>query len=416
METTERTAAQEWRQGWPLVLSCMLAVTWLTAPAASMSFFLEPLEREFHWGRADISLGLFIYSMLSIVLVPIAGALVDKYGTRTIAVPGLVLNGLAYAAFAMTTATLFHWWGGWVIYTVTQVLVGTYVWNGAVSAAFVKSRGLAIAVTMGGTAIGQFVTPFVARGLIDTYGWRHAFVTIGIGWAGLAAVVAIFLFHDPRARGQSALASETAAAPPAGGLTLREALRTPRFLRIALAMLLQGTMITGLNIHLIPLLGEAGSSPAQATAMAAMIGALAMLGQFVTGTLADRTQSTLLPVSCFVLPAIAYLLLLNGKGAPAMLWLGVLLAGYAMGAAINITTYMTTRYCGLAHFGKVYGIISMCMRIGAGLGPLIAGLIFDRLGGYDSYLMFGIAAALVAGLSVLRLGAYPRFDTPATQS
>jgi MFS family permease len=93
-----------------------------------------------------------------------------------------------------------------------------------------------------------------------------------------------------------------------------------------------------------------------------------------------------------------------------MQWAGVLLAGYASGAAINITTYLTTRYVGLAHFGKNYGVISSAMRLGAGLGPFIAGAIADRTGSYADYLMLGIACAIVAGLLVLGLGPYPDFD------
>jgi MFS family permease len=92
-----------------------------------------------------------------------------------------------------------------------------------------------------------------------------------------------------------------------------------------------------------------------------------------------------------------------------VLWLGALSAGYALGATVNITTYLTSRYVGVLHFGKIYGIISSAMRLGAGLGPVIAGTIFDKSGSYDSYLLLGIGASCVAALSVFALGCYPTF-------
>ena len=411
MEAGQMTAGGEWRANWQLVMSCMLAVTWVAAPATSLSLFMEPLHQQFGWTFAEISSGLFIYSIVSVFLVPVFGAIVDKYGTRRIGLPGLLLNGLAFAAFSLVTPSLWLWWAGWVAYTLTQLMIGTFVWSGAISAAFSKSRGLAIGVVMGGIAVGQLIAPNAARWLIDAYGWRVAFAALGLGWTGFAFIVGLFFFHDPRARAVviSIDGSSLAAAPQQGGLTLGEALRHPRFLRIAFAILLQGCLISGLTVHIIRLLDASGISRGEATAMAGMIGVAALVGQIATGWLADRVSAAVLPATCFLLSALAYALVILGKGSDPLQWAGVLLAGYASGATINITTYLTSRFVGLAHFGKIYGVISSCMRVGAGVGPLIAGKVFDSTGSYDTFLIFGIAAACVAALSVLGLGTYPSF-------
>ena len=411
MESGQKTALEEWKANWPLVLACMLAVTWVTAPSSSLGLFMEPLQKEFGWGRGQISYGPAIYSMISIVLVPFYGALVDKFGTRTIGLPGLALNGLAFAAFGLLTGSITVWLAAWVVYTLTQLMIGTFVWNGAISATFAKSRGLAIGVVMGGTAVGQIVTPLVSRWLIDAYGWRMAYAYLGIGWAGLALLVCLLFFHDPRARrkGESSAAQQDRQGPPQGGLTFSQAIRTPRFLRLALAILLQSTLATGLVLHLVPLLSHSGISRAEAASIAAAPGVMALAGQWVTGWLADRTTTTLLPVSCFLWTGLGYLLLRQGGGSELVLWLGALSAGYALGATINITTYLTSRYVGVLHFGKIYGVISSAMRVGAGLGPVIAGTIFDRTGSYDSYLLLGMGASCVAALSVFALGSYPTF-------
>jgi len=398
----------EWRQNWPLVLACTLAVTWVAAPVTSLSLFLGPLHAEFGWSFAQLSSGLFVYSVLSVLLVPLAGAIVDRFGTRTIGLPGLLLNGIAFAAFGLVSSSIVTWFAGWVFYTLTQLLMGTYVWSGAISAAFTKSRGLAIGVAMGGIAIGQLVAPLTARWLIDAYGWRTGFMVMGIGWTGIAAFVGLFFFHDPRARGAVRPGHEQANRA-VGGLTLAEALRTPRFVRVALAILLQGMIISGLTVHVIQLLAQSGISRATATGMAGIIGISALAGQVGTGWLADRVSARFLPTICFLLPAFAYGIMLTGHGSVTMQWIGVLLAGYASGAAINITTYLTTRYCGLANFGKIYGVISSCMRLGAGVGPFIAGMIVDRTGSYGMYLTTGIGCAIVAALLVTGLGKYPQF-------
>lgn len=412
MEYGQKTAREEWRSNWPLVLSCMLAVTWVAAPTISFSLFMEPLHQEFGWTFTEISSGLFIYSIVSIFLVPVFGAIVDKFGTRRIGLPGLILNGIAFAAFGLATPSLGLWWAGWVAYTLTQLMIGTYVWSGAISAAFSKSRGLAIGVVMGGIAVGQLVAPNAARWLIDAYGWRVAFAALGFGWTSLACIVGLFFFHDPRARKSSGTgpASNVIASPVHGGQTLRQALRNHRFLRIAFAILLQSCVVSGVSIHIIQLLAVSGISRGEATAMAGMVGLAALAGQIITGWLADRISAAILPATCFLLPALAYVLVLQGKGSDPLQWTGVMLAGYASGGSINITTYLTGRYVGLLHFGKIYGVISSCMRFGAGVGPLVAGKIFDTTQSYDAYLMFGIAASCVAAFSVFGLGTYPNFN------
>jgi predicted MFS family arabinose efflux permease len=261
---------------------------------------------------------------------------------------------------------------------------------------------------MGGIPFAQTVAPVAAAWLIGDYGWRNAFFALGLGWGGIVLLVAILLFREPHGRPAKPTGDS---APPAAiaGLTFRKAMRDPRILRIALAILMQGGMATALSIHLVPLLTESGLTRGGAASIIALMGAAALTGQLVTGWLADRISSTILPVACFALPIAAYLLLLKGGGSVAALSLAVLLAGYASSATVTITTYLTSRYAGVRSFGSIYGVMSSCMGLGAGLGPLIAGGIYDRTGSYDSFLLTGMALAAIAALLVFRLGPYPIF-------
>jgi len=400
---------QEWRENWTLVLAAFFGVTWMTAPAVSLGLFIEPLQNDFGWSRADISFGMTVYSLVGTPLVPFAGALVDRFGSRRVAMPGLVLNGLAFAAFGLLTPSLTHWIAAWVIYTLTQLMIRSILWNRAVSAAFTASRGLALAVTMAGIAAAQTIMPILARYLIDAYGWRTAYPIIGFGWAGVALVFVFLFLHEPGSRRPAGQGEGEAEVVSQGGLTLREALRDHRILRVVFANLIITMTFSGFTLHIFALLTGSGVSKILAASMTGMLGIAVLAGQLMTGWLADRVRSTILPVSCFLFPGIGFFLLLKGGGTETLIWPAVMLAGYGSGASINISTYLVSRYGGVAHFGKIYGLISSCMGLGSGLGPLAAGWIFDSTGSYDGYLMAGIAIAVVAGLAVFRLGPYPEF-------
>ena len=77
---------------------------------------------------------------------------------------------------------------------------------------------------------------------------------------------------------------------------------------------------------------------------------------------------------------------------------------------MQVTTYLTTRHAGMRHYGKIFGVISMLMGVGGGLGPLLAGIIFDTTGNYRLLMAIAAPGALVAGLAVLGLGRYPEFS------
>jgi MFS family permease len=408
MTTGERTAAEEWRAHWGLVFAATLGMSLLALPPVSLGLFMEPLSREFGWGRASISAGMMIFAVVSTPLVPVAGALADRFGSRRVLIPGLVLTGAAFAGFGLLTPSLWHWFGWWVLFTVCQLATRSPIWNRAVSAAFSASRGLALALLMAGISIGQLLAPIVTAALIRDHGWRSAYALLALGWYGATLIATMLLFRESK-RATASDAPTAEAVVAVGGLTLREALRDPKMLRITFAMLLQSLLYTGFTLHLFPMLKGSGMAENDAAYITGLIGVTALAGQLITGWLADRVRGSLLPVSSFLLPGIGYLLILQGRSAESLLAAGALIAGYGSGAAINITTYLTTRYGGVRHFGKIFGMISSCMGLGAGLGPVIAGKMFDFSGNYAAYLLVAIAGAALAGLAVFGLGPYRAF-------
>ena len=88
--------------------------------------------------------------------------------------------------------------------------------------------------------------------------------------------------------------------------------------------------------------------------------------------------------------------------------------GFGGGASLPITTYLITRYAGVRHFGKIFGIVSSLLGLAGGLGPLLAGFAFDATGSYAALMLVGAGVALLCGLTVLGLGPYPHYpdETP----
>lgn len=401
-------AADEWRAHWLLVLAAMAGISFGTVPSATLGLFMAPLEAEFGWSRAQISSGLTIFAVVSLPLVPFAGVLVDRFGARAVAIPGIGLSALFFAGFGLMGAMLFQYFAIWVAYTLASLLSRTLVFNSAVSRAFVTGRGFAIAVLLSGTAVTQSLAPVLSRWLIDDYGWRTAFFGLGLGWGGFVLVMLLLFFHEPGRR-RSVRAASSPPPPAVGGLTVRQALRNLAMQRISVAMFLQSTMTVAVLVHIVPMLTETGLSRAEAAAIAAILGLGSVSGKLATGFLVDRFAGSAVPALTFAGPGIGYAMLLTGGELAWLLPVGVFVMGYCSGGCIQLAAYLTTRYAGLANFGAIFGLVSSLLALSAGVGPLLAGFVYDETGSYRILLTAGIPAALLAGLAVFRLGPYPDF-------
>jgi len=405
------TAAQEWRANWALVLTSAIGMSLATIAVYSSGLFFEPLEREFGWSRAEVSFGMTIYAIVAVPLSPYVGKLIDRWGGRSIAIPGTILFGASFAALSLAGPSIISWWLLWLGVAVAALGVMPTLWIMAVSSRFEASRGLAIALCMCGTAISSFLAPMVSRWLIDVVGWRLAYVYIGLGWPALGLVL-IVLFFNARTREHAARqAGETGPVPILPGMVFREAIRTRPFQKLCVASLFVSISIVGTVVHLVPILTMRGLSRETAAGVLSVLGIASAMGKLGTGWLFDRLDARAIASLCLALPAVPLLLLgLTPEGHVVSIGVAmgcVALLGFAAGAELTVTAYLTTRYVGLRAFAQNYAIIASIMAFSSGVGPLIAGLIYDGTGSYVLLLFGGIPAALLAGACIATLGPYP---------
>ncbi len=415
MAEAQKTGAQEWRAHWPLVMAATFGLSFGAMPTATLGLFMQPLNAEFGWSRSEMALGMTIFALITTPLTPFAGALVDRYGARAVGMPAIGLTGLMFAAFAMMSGALWTWFLVWVLYSLASLGIRSPVWNSAVSASFSASRGFAIAIVLSGMAVTQMLAPIITHWLVEDYGWRTAYAGLGIGWGGIGFLLVLLFFHDARSRRRikqasaSGSESETVREIP-GGLTLGQAVRDPRILRITFAIFVQSLIGAAVAVHLVPLLGTTGLTRGQAAGIAGVLGAGSFCGKLLAGWLVDRFNFKILPPLVFALPGAGYLLLLLlGPGSVAFSSLAIFFVGAGGGAGLQMTIYLTTRYAGLAHFGKIFGTISSLMGLAGGIGPLVGGIVFDTTGSYTILMLVAIPAAFIAGIAVAGLGPFPHF-------
>lgn len=412
-DSVPKTALQEWRANWLLVLSASVGFSFFSIMLAAVGLFMGPLGQEFGWSKTVLSAGPSIATITTALLGPFFGMAVDRFGTRRLVLPGLIVTMAAICAFSTITGAPWQWYLLWFLFGFVAVTIKSTAWTAAVVGVFTQSRGLALGLTLAGTAVAAMIVPPLGNWLITEFGWRMAFVWLALGWGGITFVLCLLFFfdiHDRKLERKPVDGAEAAAEVVLPGLTRSEGLRDTALWRLAISNFVVMLLTMGLSVHLFPILTEAGIPRGQAAWLLSLTGLAGILGKLATGIMLDRYRPNWIGGLTLGACALAFALLVDGIRSPAMIIAAMVVNGYAFGTKTQITGYMTANYAGMKSFGFLYGIMSALMALASGLGPFLAGYTYDTLGGYTPFLIAGSIGCVICGLLMISLPPYRKFE------
>jgi len=402
-------ALAEWRAYWPLIFVSWVGLALLGIPILSLSAFLAPLHAEFGWSYAEISLCLSVYAAVGVIGSPFAGRLIDRWGPRRVVLPGVILTGVAFGMLAMTNASLVSWLLLWLIYCVAGQLILMQAWSAAVASNFVAGRGLAIAIVLTGSAITATFIPRIAVALITEYGWRGAYGIMGTVWAMAGGLLVFFLFRSKQdlARRNDQAAATPATAEALAGASARDGLRSTTFIKLAVAALAGELVIIGIVVNIIPMLTKTGFSREEAAWMFAFVGISAVIGKLICGTVASRIDGKYIMAFLLALPIATSLILMEPTITTMSAGLAIGFLGFSSGGQLEMLVYVTARHFGLKAFGTLFGVIGGVLSLAIGIGPPIAGWLYDLGNSYDPMLIANIPLSLIGVGLMLIMRHYP---------
>jgi len=406
---TTLTVAEEWKRGWTKVLTAAAGLSFLAVVMSGLGTFIAPLTAEFGWSRATLTMGMAIAGLVVLLLSPFAGTLVDRYGPRSLALPGVILMTVSTASFGMASGSVPQWLCLWMVYALAHVSMTMSIWTNVVACSFDSGRGLALGLTLAGSAVAQTVIPSLSTWLIDNFGWRQAYFTLGLGWGSITFVLCWLFLRDATSRPSRESAALAVEEIERDGLTIAQAWRNPGLWRIAIATLLLMLLTMALAVHQIPIMTEAGLSRETAALLAGIAGIASIAGNVVTGALMDRYRANWVGGITLGIMALAFGLLLDGVRTPVLIFVAIIISGYSAGTKLQICGYLTSRYGGLKNYGAIFGFMGSLIAIGGALGPFLAGLAYDYTGSYNMFVVVGMIGCFVAGLLILTLPAYPEW-------
>lgn len=386
--------------GWWIVGVAMLAQAVSTGLAIySYGLLVVPIGTEFGANRMEMMWGKTGLSLMTIVLSPLLGTLLDRRSTRALMVFGSLALGAAFLWISVSR-TLWEFVFAFAVLTAVAVaMLGPLGTSALVTRWFVGRRGRALSLTALGSSIGGLLIPYLFQDLIDALGWRAACAWVGISAVVLLLPLMVVLVRDrpadlglhPDGAATAATSASHAAPAPAPADDL---LRSGRFWQIAVAIGAVFAANAALLVNIVPFAQGEGIASKQAALLVSAYAVSGIGGKLLFSLIADRVdlKVSLLAVMTSLVPPIIALTQTNSY---QVMLLCSAIIGMVSGGLMPGWTALLARLYGPLHYGRVMGRMLPVTGIMATVIVPLVGFLFDRSGDYDIAFLF--LAGLVVG-------------------
>lgn len=406
----------EFQRGWRSLLAAAIGNGSGLSGLAFYTFgvFVLPLVAAFGWTRGEVSIAASFLIIGTAITAPLVGSMIDRFGARRVGLISMVALALGYALLTTIDGTIGMFYAAWLGLSLIGGGTTPVVWTRTVNIWFDRGRGLALGLALAGSGVAGVFAPLLVTKVIAAYGWQAGYLAIGAFILVVSTPLIALLLQERPVAGAPLPAgvgsADTAAEPttPLPGLELAQALRDLAFWKIAVGFFLVSAVIAALIINLIPLLVDRGLDAGQAAGIAGVMGIAVLVGRVVIGMLLDHLPSSLVAAVVLGLCALGCFALSLPDAPLWVVGVSVLSLGLAAAAEVDLVAYLSSRFFGMRAYGKVYGWQLTSFYLGAAVGPLAAGMAYDRFGSYLPTLYFASAALLFGALVTATLGK-PRF-------
>jgi MFS family permease len=370
--------------------------------------YIPAIEAEFGWLRSDVSFAFSLVAYMIVVMSPLQGFLVDRFGSRRVVLTSIPLFALSLAAIYFTPANISVYYLLWAIVPVAGLGLWPLGYLQAVTPWFDRKLGLALGCANAGIGVGSLALPYlVITPMIAAYGWREALVVTALLVLFVSWPVVAYCVREPSAADIAARKQSTAA--KSFGLPLEQAAREPTFWMLNLGFFLLGVTATSLVTQQVPLLRDAGWTPAETTQLQITFAFGLLFARVAVGFVIDHIFAPRVMTTVSIGGAVACVLYAL---YPDFGYVSALLIGFLLGAEFDVLAFLIKRYYGNVAYGRIYGVIFGVFYLGSAVGiwglpklrELSADLSYDN-GLYAAAVILVVSAVLMAFMPTYRYAA-----------
>ena len=406
--------------GWVIVIIAWLAnMVAATMNPVVFSIFIDPMREELNLSLSGIAWAISIRMLTGGVAAPFMGRLIDAYGARWLGFFGGLLSGgvllslyfvdniwLMYGLFAISGISGFGTFGGQLL---TIVPVANW---------FVAKRGRATSIAATGLGAGTALGVPLGLLLINTVGWRWAWVAFGVAiWAVILPGYAFLMRRRPEdlgllpdgqppqpaataagADGEAGVTPAVAAPVEEVNWTLGQAIRTPVLWFVLLTLTVYMFSSSGVLFLRVPYWNDLGITAQHIALGVAADPFTVIFAMLLFGFLAERYPVRFMAVAGGIWRAISMVPLAMGGSHAANVYIHNVTWGIGSGAFAASQNLLIPTYYGRLAQGAIRGV-SLPLMIAAGaLGAPATAYLVDSGVGAGVIWQIGLWMMLAAGL------------------
>jgi MFS family permease len=393
--------------GWWIVVGLFAIDIVASLGRYNLAAFLPFIMDELGWSRETISLAQSIAIWLYALFVLLAGALVDRIGSRKTFLIGGAVTILGWVLFSAVQAPwqLYLYYGVLLSLAVgmshyVPVMATTRKW-------FRKRAGVVAGITGSAWAVGNSIFLPVMTGMADSQGWRYTSWILGICFGAVIILCALFIIRDtPESVG---LRPDGEVSPPAADSTasteiswdIKHTLKTSQFLLLFIGYSVCNIGLNGVVAHVVAWGTDLGSPEATAGIFFTAFAAPWVLGSITGGWLGDRYGKTRVMRIGLIIATAA--MLYGGLGVHSQQGLTVLAIGVGLGTGLQVPLYVPLLgdLFGRTRIGSLFGIITFGYGLIGGWGPLIWATLRETTGYYNAAALVSTVCYAIAIVAIL---------------
>lgn len=395
--------------GWVMVVISIGVLVTLGLTFHCFGVFLKPITTELEWDRGALSAAYSIMVLVAGPVAIVAGRLSDRYGPRPLVTIGGLLTGIAFLLTSQISAL-------WHIYLIWGILIGigaTFCLlpiMAIVPRWFTKKRGIATGMVMSGMGVGGIISPLLSQWLISAYGWRQAFIILGLITLVIIIPLAQFMRQSPQQvelkpyGGDEIIENKQSQSSATKGLSFSQAVRTREFWLWGLIQAALFFCMGAVVVHIVPHATDVGIPEVIAASILSISAGVGIFGRLGIGIISDRVGGRLTLSVCLILATLGLTWLLFANEI-WMFYLYAVVQGLSFASVVTLLPVLTAELFGLKSLGVIIGALTLVGVVGEAIGPILTGSVFDITGSYWLAFLTCVvicAAAVILSLVLLR--------------
>ena len=371
--------------GWIIVGVANLGI-FSSGPGQSHTFsvFVGPISKDLGLSNASIASAYGLATLIAAFLLPYMGKIIDKYGSRNSLIIISIILGISCIFFGAASNFLMLTIGFGFLRFFGQgsLMLGC---ANMVSQWFDTKRGFAMSLMALGFGISMAIHPPLSQWLIEQFGWKYAWVILGIStWIIMVPSLYILAWNSPesvglRPDGTNKSGSAQNDLKEIEGLNLSEAMKERSFYILSAMWFGMAMLVTTLHFYQVTILTSQGITTEFAAGIFSVSAIAMVLFMPFVGKLFDNYPTKYVLALGLAINSISLLCITFANNELLAIVYAIF---FGINNAISMTMfgYIWPRYFGRKHLGSIQGTGQMIGVIGASLGPLPVGFAIDYIG------------------------------------